>query len=833
VSIRRSSIRYTPACPTMESRATSSRLKQPTKVSQLRARRGVAGDSSSTKAGLTPEDSCQTMVHFFETVNESTAEWQQLQQNVTMVRRLLQQHPAVIEDSLHRVVPPLAHVVGNKRTAIAREAAQGLVDIVCRIDPSEAQATQPFLHLTVVALLHNTALPIGPWLERLSQLNPLALLKELSRPQNFDFKNEKISLWHTKAMLMVLRAGAQPKSWKSVTGVLQMGSRFQEVRQLTRDLCKQLQSSLSDEVLNSQLPGVAAFADGVAPGRRLLGDGCETPVSKLRSRQSIPNSERKPAGPSSSRRDTMSKTPRGVGTKSRTLSESSQAPQSEFKRRSRLQGFREHAASSPVAMHRSKSTLSEESEIPKQPSVSSRKSHIQTPSKNKEEPHTVSSRKSHIQTPRSGARKSRMSRLEVSASRSKQADNPTAQKTPKSVMKITRLDDALQELAAAYAAFKITNCASSTIEARNRILALRSLRARLEQPASTEQPNSTCELLSNNELSCSSNNDLSCSRNNDFSSSRNNDLSCSRNNDLSSSRNNDLSSSRGRRRGLHSLLTPTLSSRAKKKEQTGAPSPRSNKVSKGLQPRALEASLLKESTLMQHRKSAVIPPAAPTTAAAPYVWPGEQWLQTSQMQQQVVMLDELSKQGAVARQLDFVQGIDSLYRSLVDTMNSEFGMSVKLHDKPLVVSMDAISPPSTPVTTPVAAINTPVSAVTTPKTLVLNSSQTPDGSSDWLNPFGLVGWEQSPIKATSPDTNSSKVPPSPSNLCRTPRSIAPATPRRVSGFFDEWCPSPGPRTPAAATPKSTRRLSALLPLGVNSPSLTPTITETKRNQHSY
>ena len=140
----------------------------------------------------------------------------------------------------------------------------------------------------------------------------------------------------------------------------------------------------------------------------------------------------------------MSKTPRGVGTKSRTLSESSQAPQSEFKRRSRLQGFREHAASSPVAMHRSKSTLSEESEIPKQPSVSSRKSHIQTPSKNKEEPHTVSSRKSHIQTPRSGARKSRMSRLEVSASRSKQADNPTAQKTPKSVMKITRLDDALQ-----------------------------------------------------------------------------------------------------------------------------------------------------------------------------------------------------------------------------------------------------------------------------------------------------------------------------------------------------------------------------------------------------
>ena len=82
---------------------------------------------------------------------------------------------------------------------------------------------------------------------------------------------------------------------------------------------------------------------------------------------------------------------------------------------------------------------------------------------------------------------------------------------------------------------------------------------------------------------------------------------------------------------------------------------------------------------MQHRKSAVIPaPAAATTAAAPYVWPSEQWLQTSQMRQQVcelarvaqcsslcaaqvAMLDELSKQGAVARQLDFVQGIDSLY----------------------------------------------------------------------------------------------------------------------------------------------------------------------------
>ena len=121
----------------------------------------------------------------------------------------------------------------------------------------------------------------------------------------------------------------------------------------------------------------------------------------------------------------MSKTPRGVGTKSRTLSESSKAPQSEFKRRSRLQGFREQAASSPVAIHRSKSALSEESEIPKQPSVPSRKS--------------------HIQTPRSGARKSRMSRLEpMSLPRSKQVDNPTAQKTPKSVMKITRLDDALQ-----------------------------------------------------------------------------------------------------------------------------------------------------------------------------------------------------------------------------------------------------------------------------------------------------------------------------------------------------------------------------------------------------
>ena len=98
---------------------------------------------------------------------------------------------------------------------------------------------------------------------------------------------------------------------------------------------------------------------------------------------------------------------------------------------------------------------------------------------------------------------------------------------------------------------------------------------------------------------------------------------------------------------------------------------------------------------MQHRKSAAIPLVAPTAAAAPYVWPGEQWLQTSQMQQQVcvlaraaqcsslcagscrfvslraarcslhaaqvVVLDELSKQGAVARQLDFVQGIDSLY----------------------------------------------------------------------------------------------------------------------------------------------------------------------------
>ena len=76
--------------------------------------------------------------------------------------------------------------------------AQGLVDIVCRVDPSETQATQPFLHLTVVALLHNTvqrwwcwlllsvlqALPIGPWLERLSQLNPLALLKVQHQPNN-------------------------------------------------------------------------------------------------------------------------------------------------------------------------------------------------------------------------------------------------------------------------------------------------------------------------------------------------------------------------------------------------------------------------------------------------------------------------------------------------------------------------------------------------------------------------------------------------------------------------------------------------------------------------
>ena len=140
---------------------------------------------------------------------------------------------------------------------------------------------------------------------------------------------------------------------------------------------------------------------------------------------------------------------------------------------------------------------------------------------------------------------------------------------------------------------------------------------RLEQPASTEQPNSTCELLSNNELSCSSNNDLSCSRSNDFSSSRNNDLSCSRNNDfsssrnndLSSSRNNDLSSSRGGRRGLHSLLTPTLSSRAKKKEQAGAPSPRSNKVSKGLQPRGSTQHCTRHTALPHSTADATQPTA--------------------------------------------------------------------------------------------------------------------------------------------------------------------------------------------------------------------------------